>query len=432
VARRARLLSLIPEWLQVMKGEIPENIKGDNLKRNHNFFVSWDPSDLELIARFEPDVQRDILIFMSNDWRARNINNTSDLKKYLADFTHSLKQAGWNLDDDSLVPEAGACNSCPKRSSHNPNLFDGDGAREKVSAGDKCTDFNCWNLKAKAYGERKIAEAQEKDPGIIRIRLDRDEPISPGVINRSGFDDVSRNAPGAILAIVAEGNGLGQKQWIRLHTNPRRNNNPKAAKVKKGSGGKLNAEDIKIRQSNHENRRSAFMVREIAGALKKSTPVFINKSSDLVNDALRLALVFGTNEKHPYFNSDGNLWSKYDKLDSAKDKDLALAMWKEIYPVLESRLHFNTGEEATKKLGEAKIVAEFIGLDYKALRLKAEETLPLPKTWGHLVKEGKQKEEASKPEAKKKKFSPPDVTVKRTVPKLKKVKRASKLNAKGK
>lgn len=63
------------------------------------------------------------------------------------DFTLRLSSAPWSLDDGELLPSAGACSSCPKRTSCAPELF------EELKA-PSCTDAHCWAEKLAAHNAR--------------------------------------------------------------------------------------------------------------------------------------------------------------------------------------------------------------------------------------------------------------------------------------
>ncbi|HSD36114.1 MAG TPA: ParB/RepB/Spo0J family partition protein [Rhodocyclaceae bacterium] len=66
----------------------------------------------------------------------------------------------WDLADTDLIPIAGACNTCPKRTSVNVELF---GDVEK----DLCTDTDCFAGKATAYRCKVVAEAQASGREVI-------------------------------------------------------------------------------------------------------------------------------------------------------------------------------------------------------------------------------------------------------------------------
>ncbi len=68
-----------------------------------------------------------------------------------------LKDAPFNKRDAELVPAAGSCADCPKRTGHNKLLFGDDLGRQ----GDRCTDPNCYGAKVSAHVANSIAAKPE-------------------------------------------------------------------------------------------------------------------------------------------------------------------------------------------------------------------------------------------------------------------------------
>jgi ParB family chromosome partitioning protein len=68
-----------------------------------------------------------------------------------------LKDAPFNKRDVQLVPAAGSCADCPKRTGHNKLLFGDDLGRQ----GDRCTDPNCYQAKVTAHVAATIAAKPE-------------------------------------------------------------------------------------------------------------------------------------------------------------------------------------------------------------------------------------------------------------------------------
>lgn len=89
------------------------------------------------------------------------------------DLMRKLKSAPFKTNDAELVPEAGACTDCPKRTGNQPDLF-GD-----VSA-DVCTDPPCFRRKAEVAFERKVADAERKGEGRAATKKEQDKLTSYG------------------------------------------------------------------------------------------------------------------------------------------------------------------------------------------------------------------------------------------------------------
>lgn len=82
--------------------------------------------------------------------------------KVWARFNLELAQAPWDKGDATLVPEAGACATCPKRSTQTADLFD---AVDDDEA--RCTDAECFGAKRAAHVERAAAEARKRGLQVI-------------------------------------------------------------------------------------------------------------------------------------------------------------------------------------------------------------------------------------------------------------------------
>jgi ParB family chromosome partitioning protein len=73
----------------------------------------------------------------------------------------ALKDAPFNKRDVQLVPTAGSCADCPKRTGHNKLLFGDDLGRQ----GDRCTDPKCYQAKLAAH----VAKTVAAKPQIVQI-----------------------------------------------------------------------------------------------------------------------------------------------------------------------------------------------------------------------------------------------------------------------
>lgn len=72
-----------------------------------------------------------------------------------------LKDAPFNKRDAQLVPAAGSCADCPKRTGHNKLLFGDDLGRQ----GDRCTDPGCYAAKVSAH----VASVIAAKPELVQI-----------------------------------------------------------------------------------------------------------------------------------------------------------------------------------------------------------------------------------------------------------------------
>ena len=72
-----------------------------------------------------------------------------------------LKDAPFNKRDAQLVPAAGSCADCHKRTGHNKLLFGDDLGRQ----GDRCTDPSCYQAKIQAH----VAQTVAAKPELVQI-----------------------------------------------------------------------------------------------------------------------------------------------------------------------------------------------------------------------------------------------------------------------
>jgi len=85
------------------------------------------------------------------------------------EFVVSLKTAGFDAEDLTLVPEAGACSACPHRAGNNPAFSVGCGRRAGHRGVDpnSCLNPSCFRDKSRAQWARLEAEAAEMGRSVL-------------------------------------------------------------------------------------------------------------------------------------------------------------------------------------------------------------------------------------------------------------------------
>lgn len=114
-----------------------------------------------LVARLQPADQDTATRAIVQGWGGEPMTF-----KAAADYIHrtfhlELSRATFPILDATLVPEAGACPACPKRTGANPQLFD------DVAQHDTCADPACYRGKEAAHLERLKATAQAEGRTVI-------------------------------------------------------------------------------------------------------------------------------------------------------------------------------------------------------------------------------------------------------------------------
>lgn len=120
------------------------------------------PSTALLLARIPvPDLQIKALGEITAE-SYRGVMSYRDAATHIQNtYMLRLDQAKFKIADESLLPAAGPCTSCPKRTGANPDLFD------DVGRADVCTDPMCFADKKAAHAERLRVAALESGKKVI-------------------------------------------------------------------------------------------------------------------------------------------------------------------------------------------------------------------------------------------------------------------------
>jgi len=108
-----------------------------------------------LIARLQENQQKEALGYMVKSYNPVSVRDLSTWIK--RQFFLILSSASFKKDDRELYAKAGPCNTCDKRSGHNPALFDDLGGK------DHCLDSKCFNHKLDQMVKRREKELEGED-----------------------------------------------------------------------------------------------------------------------------------------------------------------------------------------------------------------------------------------------------------------------------
>jgi ParB/RepB/Spo0J family partition protein len=124
-----------------------------------------DASRALLIARI-PDtkLQAAALGNMFNSYTQEPISYREAAALLQRQYMLRLAEARFKITDATLVPAAGNCRECPKRTGADPDLF------ADVKGADVCTDPACFKAKDQAHADRELAKAQANGQTIITGR----------------------------------------------------------------------------------------------------------------------------------------------------------------------------------------------------------------------------------------------------------------------
>lgn len=116
-----------------------------------------------LIARIPDEaLQIKALDFCTSpDWQG-DMPGYRECARYVQDeFMLRLDKARFNVADATLVPDAGSCKDCTKRTGANPDLF------ADVKSADVCTSPACYHAKEQAHAALMVEQAQAKGITVI-------------------------------------------------------------------------------------------------------------------------------------------------------------------------------------------------------------------------------------------------------------------------
>ena len=209
-----------------------------------------------------------------------------------------LKDAPFDKRDVQLVPTAGSCADCPKRTGHNKLLFGDDFGKHN----DQCTDPKCYQTKLAAH----IAKAVAAKPELVQISTAYGgQKEGSSVLPRNKYTAIRDDKPKstdeakrpefkvckyATEAIITEGSDMGTVH--KVCTNP-------ACPVhhpKKANGASAN--DVQFKAEQEKRRREEAIANttglRVLAAISNTVPVRLMKR-DLLFVAERLANLLDEN-----------------------------------------------------------------------------------------------------------------------------------------
>jgi ParB/RepB/Spo0J family partition protein len=129
--------------------------------RDKCFSGELQPTIAMLIARMPADQQPKALKEVLKGYGGAPMTFREAQEHIRRSYMLELARAPFKITDASLVPAAGSCRECPKRTGANPDLF------SDVKNGDVCTDGACFERKVEAEQERKRLAAADAGMRIV-------------------------------------------------------------------------------------------------------------------------------------------------------------------------------------------------------------------------------------------------------------------------
>lgn len=340
-----------------------------------------------LIARLTPADQKRALQFVTKTWQAfkgdhdyyNELNpDRSDEKEWadpaqticsvkdLADFIQKrihldLGKAAFDKKSETLVPKAGSCINCPKRSGFNKELFN-----DITKSPDICTDHACFSAKQTAHVEQLKAQLKSERKKFVEITEDQRKPEGhAGAITERSFKKISgKPCKHARVGIYIDGANKGRtalicnaKKECRQHW---KEYQPDRSDPEPTSSSKPQSlkEEIKQKKASLDSRIQDFVNANLGDVFIEEVPKHIDDTLD------HAALVWIFKAMDSWYA--GGPAKKQLKLkgkpENWKLKDLSRAV--------KLASFYNLTEEAD--LGEVEEYVKSLGVDTKEIRAALE------------------------------------------------------------
>lgn len=366
---------------------------------------------LELFARLPAEVQERWLAEAHSAWMWAP-RNLREFQHRIAAETRKLRGCAWDAADATLYPEAGACETCMKRSSRQPELWGDDADPKKLAKNERCLDGACYMEKLRRQTARRMDELKAEHPNMIRvigeIRAGDDaawdvarEQGESGALREYQYKPAQKGTKGAVPALVVCGAGAGAVKWVIPE---KASTNNRGRKV--DAAGNVKPLSLAEKRKGLECRRQAWVIGHVADALAESCLNRTDTKRPFDEDTgytrfLAFAAAFGTASCHRFVSDDS--WKRYEGyLADESGAQAERELWGGVADTLQERLKFYTPSACKPQFDEALRVANLLGLaGEQDLMTLAEEAIPEPKSWAKEKKAPAKKAAGRKKGAKK-------------------------------
>ncbi len=190
IYRRLQLLKLLPE--------VQEAYLAGKIHTGH----------AELIGRLDLSLQLKALGYAYNDWQG--LKSVSQLRDHIKEtYTRILETAAFSKSDADLVPSAGSCNACPKRTGSAPALF------EDLGRKDTCTDPDCFGKKMNAHFNAKRRELKNSGEEFVQITSHWSNGRD-GILDRNHYEEAKPKDKDTVKALITDGPNKGKVLDVKL------------------------------------------------------------------------------------------------------------------------------------------------------------------------------------------------------------------------
>ncbi len=134
-----------------------------------------------------------------------------ELREWIEREVHlDLANAPFDPQDETLLPAAGSCARCPKRTGSNPLLFPEVGQKKSI-----CTDRQCYRAKVEALVQLRVKPLEESGEKPLRVSQApawQAKNAKPDVLHEGQYRRAQKKAecPQTKLAVVIDGPDAGK------------------------------------------------------------------------------------------------------------------------------------------------------------------------------------------------------------------------------
>lgn len=204
-----------------------------------------------LVARLpeqqQKAVSKEIVEHLENEsWGELTVKTLDDhIKRHVIMELHG---ASFRKNDADLYPQAGACESCPKRSGAAPMLF------PDFAKAEKCLDPECYTVKLDNLVQRRLSELTGAGEPFMKVA--KNWTNEKGVLNSHEYQECKQKAKGAKRALVVEGSDRGKLLWAKK---PERQSYTDEKTPEEKAAEKKNKLEAKIKKATRERTWSELM-----------------------------------------------------------------------------------------------------------------------------------------------------------------------------
>lgn len=225
-----------------------------------------------LIARLLAGDQKEIAHWCRPDRYDREPPSVRNLSAQIEQsILMRLKDAAFKKDDAELLPEAGACATCQKRTGYEPALF------ADVGKDDRCLDRTCFGRKLDAVVARKAADL--KGAGVVRVHgrgmSYNEEKRDPKAVHSYDYQPAKKGDKGAVPLLVTTGPDRGQMYYAKKATRSAFRGLTPAQKKRQ--------EDDRAKQKEKERQRQS-----VAAQLLRAIEAEMSRTGHIAADVLQV------------------------------------------------------------------------------------------------------------------------------------------------